>query len=170
MHSLLGRLPRMDLVYDKIGFVVALESRYEGDCISAGASSRRVFPRRATFALSAGLPPREFRSGAVVLLQPNHLCRRKFLLIRGCSGCRAAPTIDGLIIVADDDNVPCLFQKADELKLRAVCVLVLVDKDELKAIAVVLEDVRVREVPSPKQPACHQNTAFAERSAPSSSV
>jgi hypothetical protein len=48
----------------------------------------------------------------------------------------AAPAVDGLVVVADDADVPVLAaEEADELELGAVGVLVLVDEDVAVALA-----------------------------------
>ena len=69
--------------------------------------------------------------GAVILLQLDDLCIRKILLkIENVSDIRAAPAVDGLIVVADDAEVPALrCQQAHEHILRVVRILILIDMD-----------------------------------------
>ena len=78
---------------------------------------------------------------AVVLLEPHDFAARKVLLeVEDVPDVGAAPAVDRLVVVADDADVAVLAaEQLDELVLRAVRVLVLVDEDVLKAVAIVRE-------------------------------
>jgi hypothetical protein len=83
--------------------------------------------------------------GAVVLLQAQHARAREVVLeVQDVLDVGAPPGVDRLVLVADDGHVASRsHQVPDQLVLRAVRVLVLVDEDVLEAPAVGFADLLV---------------------------
>ena len=82
---------------------------------------------------------------AIVLLHADDLGVGKVLLeVEDVGDVGAAKAVDGLVVVTDHCQVAVLRgQHPQQLVLRPVGVLVLVDHDVLELLAVLIEDVRV---------------------------
>ena len=83
--------------------------------------------------------------GAVILFELDNAAVREILLeFQNVADIRAAPAIDGLIVVADDAHVmPLARQQAHEHILRVVRILILVYMDIMEAIAIRLQHRRM---------------------------
>ena len=83
--------------------------------------------------------------GAVVLLELDHLGRRKVLLkVQDVGDVGTAPAVDRLVVVAHDHQVAVLGgEQVGDLVLHVVGVLVLVDADVAEALLVLLQHVGV---------------------------
>ena len=75
---------------------------------------------------------------SIVILEAHQPCRGEFLLeVENVSDVGAAPAVNRLVVVTHYDDVAVRAAKElDELKLRTVGVLVLVDENELEAIPI----------------------------------
>ena len=67
---------------------------------------------------------------AVVFLEPHNLCAEALLEMQDIIDIRAAPTIDGLVIIAHNADVFVRHKQAiEQFVLQLVCVLVFIDHD-----------------------------------------
>ena len=100
---------------------------------------------RRLFAISFEAAPRICAGRAVILLQPDHVRAGEILLeAQDVVHLRAAPAIDGLVVVADAaDVVVALREQPQPEILRDVGVLVLVHQDVGEPAVILLENVRV---------------------------
>src|SRR5690242_7930663 len=87
----------------------------------------------------------DLRRRPIVHLEPNHGRVRETLVeVDDVADVSAAPSVDGLIVITDHADVAVLSAKElDQLVLRAIRVLILVDEDVLKSAAIALELVRM---------------------------
>src|SRR6476660_5553486 len=87
----------------------------------------------------------DFRRAAVVLLEANDVRLREILVeVEDVPDVGAAPSIDRLVVVTDDADVAVSAgEELDELILRVVRVLILVDEDVLELAPVLLELGRI---------------------------
>ena len=78
----------------------------------------------------------DLRRRAIVLLEPHDRGVGKILVeVEDVADVGAAPSVDRLIVVADDADVAVLAaEELDQLVLRAIGVLVLVDEDVLEPV------------------------------------
>ena len=101
--------------------------------------ARSVLPMRAGVGADHRIRQVEdLRRRAIVLLEPNDGGVREILVeVEDVPNVGAAPAVDRLIVVADDADVAVLAaEQLDQLVLRAVGVLILVDEDVAKALAI----------------------------------
>ncbi len=84
-------------------------------------------------------------SGAIIFFEPYDLRAGKiFLKTQDVADFRAAPAIDGLILIADDANVfVFLREQAQPQILRDVRVLIFIHQKIVKAVLVLFEDIRI---------------------------
>ena len=136
------RAPRHHFADDELGFVALVERPHDGD-----ASPRRV--RRAQ-RLAHALRVRadhdvgqleNLRRRAIVLLEAHDRGVGKVLVeVEDVPNVGAAPAVDRLIVVADDAHVAvAAAEQLDQLVLRAIRVLILVDEDVPKALTILRE-------------------------------
>src|SRR3989344_5746792 len=83
--------------------------------------------------------------GTVVLLEGDHgRVRVIFLKFENVADIRLAPPIDGLVVIADDEEVTMLSRKErDEEILRVIRVLILVHEDVAEAVLIALQNIGI---------------------------
>ena len=83
--------------------------------------------------------------GAVILLETHHKGIRKHRLkIQNVPDIRTAELVNRLIVVAHDTKIPATArEQPDQLKLRPVRILILIDVNILKTILIILQNLRM---------------------------
>jgi hypothetical protein len=130
---------RFNLLDYEIGLVPFVQRRDDGYRLARFAGGTQGLPlpadvlrdRRICDVKNVGRRP-------VILLQAYQFRRLElFFKIQNVPDVRATPAINRLVVVSNDYDITMgAAQQFDELKLRSVRVLVFVNEDELKAIAI----------------------------------
>ena len=144
--TILFGLATLDLLKNEVGFITLVERGDETHRLPRGAGGAEGFALATDVWRDRGVGDVEdVGRRAIVLLEPNQPRADEFLLeIENVTDIRAAPAIDRLIVVPYDHNVAVrAAEQLDELKLGAVSILILVDEDELKTVAIASERLLV---------------------------
>ena len=139
-----GAQDLLDAVGDKQRLVLAVGGLIEADQRAALArGEERLALAQGVVGDHRGRAFEDDLSGAVVLFEADGADVGEVLLeLQNVAYVRAAPTVDGLVLVADDADVSRgPGQQLHQLVLRAVGVLILVDEDVLVTAVVSLTDL-----------------------------
>ncbi len=132
----IARHVRFDLVGDPQGFVFRIRSFVQRDLVALARLGPEPFPDALGIVGDHGAGGLQDVLGrAVILLQPDGDGARKIPFeIQDVADVRAAPAIDGLILVADHRDVMAVSgQQAHQIVLAAIGVLVFVHHQEFVA-------------------------------------
>ena len=131
---------------DEIGFIAFVVGRVKLDRLAVGTVRPKVFAHARTVVGNQRICSVQNRRGrAIVLLEFDDRSTRKvFLKLMNVLDARAAPAIDRLVIVADDEGYAFGAGKNSEPRiLNCVGVLKLVNEQMLKAASVMREQLGV---------------------------
>src|SRR6185503_8800554 len=143
---IVARLPRLYFLEYEVRLVPLVERRDEGHRFAGIARRPQCLPFAPDVLGNGGICyAQNVRRRAIVLFKPDQPGRSELLLeVEDIPDVRAAPPVDRLIVVTDNDDVTVTAaEELDELELGAVGVLILVDENELKPVAIASEGLLV---------------------------
>ncbi|MCG3121181.1 MAG: hypothetical protein ALAOOOJD_04181 [bacterium] len=135
-----------NLVENNLRFVKFVLRLDQQDRLAHFALGPQLFRQALAIVRNDGMRRFENVAGrAIILLEPKNLAIRKVLLkIDNVTDFRAAPAINGLIVIADGKNVArAAGQRLQKNILRPIRVLKLVDQNITKPIRVTGKNVRI---------------------------
>jgi len=139
-------LQRLNLVAGAPRFLRAVPDADHLDLVAFGFLGPQGLAEAAAIMVNQpGGGGENMRGGAVILLQLDHLGVGEILLeAQDIGDFRAAPGIDGLVVVADAaDILVALGEQAQPEILRAVGILIFVDQDIFEPLLKALQDLPV---------------------------
>src|SRR5690606_6591820 len=139
-----GRDRVLYTIHDELGLVALVERRVDANRLTRAAVGPQVLAETRRVVRDhrvRGIQDR--RRGAVVLLEPDDARAGEIALeVLQILDARAAPAVDRLIVVADDERDTALAgDEAEPAVLNRVRVLELVDEEMLEAGSIVLEEI-----------------------------